>query len=102
MKTEKFKFIELPRPEITISEFGMSELLGGLLCSSYTICIAPDSANRYNGLEQCKVPDYDLTLDCHGNPIGCSGSMFCEHYSQPCAGVLISNSCKNYCGGVFN
>ena len=32
MKTEKFKFIELPRPEVTISASGTSHILGGVLC----------------------------------------------------------------------
>ncbi len=43
MKIEKFKFIELPRPEVTISEFGMSEILGGTLCTHYIVCVGTSS-----------------------------------------------------------
>lgn len=32
MEKEKFQFIELPRPEITISAAGTSHILGGTLC----------------------------------------------------------------------
>lgn len=102
MEKEKFHIIELPRPEITISEFGMSELLGGILCTNYTICVTVDRDDKYNGMDQCSVPTYNAALDCHGNPAGCEGSMFCENYMQPCVGVLMNNSCRNYCGEHFN
>ena len=46
MKIEKFKFIELPRPEVTISEFGMSEILGGTLCTHYIVCVGTSSDKK--------------------------------------------------------
>lgn len=93
MEKEKFHIIELPRPEITISEFGMSELLGGALCSVYTVCIGKE---EYNGPQT-----YDPSKDCHGNTIGCEGGLFCDNFSQLCKDSLISTPCMNYCDRTY-
>lgn len=99
MKTEKFQFIELPRPEITISEFGMSEILGGTLCTHYIVCLGTSSDKKYDGT--CNPGSYRPDLDCHGNPIGCEGGLFCSSYFQPCIGNLQTTDCPNFCADKF-
>lgn len=96
MEKEKFHFIELPKPELTITEFGMSEILGGALCSHYIVCVSTGSDNKYNGETECSDPIYRGDLDCNGNPIGCEGGLHCTSYFQPCAGTLQSTSCTNF------
>lgn len=37
---KKFKFIELPRPEITLTPEGEANILGGEICCQFTQCTA--------------------------------------------------------------
>lgn len=66
---KKFKFIELPRPEITLPPEGEASLFGGEICYQYTQCINNKDIT-------CEV--WIDTSDCAGNPIGCEGGLFCE------------------------
>lgn len=53
---DKFKFIELPRPEVELSPDGCAQILGG-----------KSSSNELDG-------------ECNGNPTGCGSGFYCESY----------------------
>ncbi len=75
---KKFKFIELPRPEITLTPEGESHILGGAICDFiYIQCVT-------NKDDTC--PDtWDVSKDCNGNPIGCEGGLYCgKHGVEVC------------------
>jgi hypothetical protein len=84
MKIEKFQFIELPRPEITISASGTSHILGGVLCEiKYTQCIG-------NKETTCSLDShlngFNKDSDCHGST---TGSSFCAEHSATCKNYII-------------
>ena len=84
MGKEKFQFIELPRPEITISAAGTSHILGGTLCEiRYTQCFG-------NKESTCSLDShgkgYDLNCDCHGST---TGDSFCAEHSSTCTNYVL-------------
>lgn len=75
---KKFKFIELPRPEIILTSAGESNIVGGALCDFiYLQCITGKNDTCSN--------TWDTTKDCNGNSIGCEGGLYCgEHGVNVC------------------
>ena len=78
MEKKRFKFIELPTPEIVISPEGESLLIGGLHCAIlYTHC--SNEQKSFCDLD-AHGNGYDKNANCHGDPLGCSGTFYC-HYN---------------------
>jgi len=82
MNNQKFKFIELPRPEITLSPDGSAQILGGDVCSiKYTHCHgSKESPCDTGSLGNAYNPD----MPCGSNPTGCGDGMLCSDYNFTC------------------
>lgn len=70
---KKFKFIELPRPEITLTPEGESHILGGDNCGKFIVC--PENSGIK---DQCKSFNSDM---CEESPEGCEGLFHCGQFS---------------------
>lgn len=82
MNNQKFKFIELPRPEITLSPDGSAQILGGVVCSlQYTHCVSSKSSPCDTGaLGNAFNPD----MPCGSNPSGCGDGLLCAKFGLDC------------------
>lgn len=80
---DKFKFIELPRPEVELSPDGCAQILGGDVCSiQYTHCKGGKSSPCDTGsLGNAYNPD----MPCGSGPVGCGDGMLCAKYSLECS-----------------
>ncbi|MBD5240711.1 MAG: hypothetical protein HDS59_01325 [Barnesiella sp.] len=87
---KKFKFIELPSPEIELSVDGSAKILGGVICSiKYEICLDGKNGN-------CEIGPggntYNPNIPCGGNPTGCGDGMLCNEFGPVCGKL----NCANY------
>lgn len=80
---KKFKFIELPRPEIELTADGCANILGGNVCSiQYTTCTGSKKSTCDTGqLGNAYNPD----MPCGSGSSGCGDGMLCADYSQQCS-----------------
>lgn len=82
MENQKFKFIELPHPEIELSPDGSALLLGGIVCSiNYQQCEGGKSSPCETGPGGNA---YNVNMPCGSNPTGCGDGLLCNEYSLTC------------------
>ncbi len=78
MEKNKFHFIELPKPEITISAAGTSHILGGTICEiQYDQCVGNKSTT-------CSLDSHGNGYDKNSNCPGSTGTSYCATYNLTC------------------
>lgn len=93
MDDQKFKFIELPHPEIELSPDGSALLLGGIYCrDNYQFCASEKKSTCDLGDD---LKGYNFSGNCSGESAGCGSGIYCNQYD--CTEYVCSKyNCSQY------